>query len=222
MVNTNLEEIKQDHEHVYDRHKELKLLDESKEGVKGLVDAGLTKVPKIFIHDKIHEHNNKHTSSTNLSIPIIDFGPLFTNPTSSSSRLDIIEKVKYASEKWGFFQVVNHGIPFTVLDEMIDGVLRFHEQDTEVKKEFYSRDITKRAYFNTNFDLYVTPAVNWRDSLSCVMGPQPLDPQDLPTVCRYIYHALSLILFFNLSSLGVRNSYFKVNKWRIREIHILR
>ncbi|AET02505.1 2-oxoglutarate (2OG) and Fe(II)-dependent oxygenase superfamily protein, putative [Medicago truncatula] len=78
MGNTNLEEIKQDREHVYDRHKELMLLDESKEGVKGLVDAGLTKFPKIFIHDKVHEHNNKQTSSTNLSIPIIDFGPLFT------------------------------------------------------------------------------------------------------------------------------------------------
>jgi hypothetical protein len=64
-------------------------------------------------------------------------------------------------------------------------VLRFHEQDTDIKKEFYSRDITKRAYYNTNFDLYVTPAVNWRDSLSCVMAPQPLDPQELPSVCRY-------------------------------------
>jgi len=182
-VNTNLEEIKQDHEHVYDRHKELKLLDESKAGVKGLVDAGLTKVPKIFIHEDI----NKQTSSTNLSIPIIDFGPLFTNATSSISRLEIIEKVKHASEKWGFFQVVNHGIPSTVLDDMIDGVVRFHEQDTEMKKEFYSRDIGKRVYYNTNFDLYVTPTVNWRDTLSCVMGPQPLDPQKLPTVCRYIF-----------------------------------
>ncbi|PNX82705.1 1-aminocyclopropane-1-carboxylate oxidase 1, partial [Trifolium pratense] len=180
MVNTNLEENKQDHEHVYDRYKELKLLDESKAGVKGLVDAGFTKVPKIFIHD-----NKKQTSSTStkLSIPIIDFGPLVTSNSSSSSRFEIIEKVKYASEKWGFFQVVNHGIPSTVLDDMIDGVLRFHEQDTEIKKEFYSRDITKRAYYNTNFDLYVTPAVNWRDSLSCVMSPQPLDPQELPIVC---------------------------------------
>ncbi|AET02504.1 putative deacetoxyvindoline 4-hydroxylase [Medicago truncatula] len=216
MVNTNLEEIKQEHEHVYDRQKELKLLDESKEGVKGLVDAGLTKVPKIFIHDKIHEHNNKQTSSTNLSIPIIDFGPLFTN-TSSSSRLEIIEKVKHASEKWGFFQVVNHGIPSTVLDEMIDGVVRFHEQDTEMKKKFYSRDITKRAYFNTNFDLYVTPAVNWRDSLSCVMGPQPLDPQDLPTVCRDItvkysdyVNKVGMILLELLSeALGLNSNYLK-------------
>ncbi|XP_004511093.1 1-aminocyclopropane-1-carboxylate oxidase homolog 11-like [Cicer arietinum] len=215
MVSTNLEEIEgeEEHEHVYDRYKELKLLDESKSGVKGLVDSGLSKVPKIFIHDKIHEHNNQITS-TNLNIPIIDFGPLLT---SSSSRFDIIEKVKYASENWGFFQVINHGIPSTVLDDMLHGVLRFHEQDTETKKEFYSRDITKRAYFNTNFDFYVTPAVNWRDTLSCVMAPQPLDPQELPSICRDItieyseyVKKVGMLLFELLSeALGLNSSYLK-------------
>lgn len=212
MVNTNLEEIKEDHEHGYDRYKDLKALDESKAGVKGLVDAGLSKLPKIFIHEQ-----DKTITSNNLSIPLIDFGPLFTNPTNSSSRFEIIEKVKYASEKWGFFQIVNHGIPTTVLDEMLDGVVRFHEQDTEIKKEFYSRDVTKRVYYNTNFDLYVTPAVNWRDTLSCVMGPQSLDPQKLPTVCRDItvkyseyVKKVGIVLFELLSeALGLNSSYLK-------------
>ncbi|XP_058768669.1 1-aminocyclopropane-1-carboxylate oxidase homolog 12-like [Vicia villosa] len=217
VMNTNLENIKEDHEHVYDRHKALKALDESKAGVKGLVDVGVSKVPKIFIH----EHDNKHTisSSTNLSIPLIDFGPLFTNPTSSSSRLEIVEKVKYASEKWGFFQVVNHGIPSNVLDDMLEGVLRFHEQESEMKEEFYSRDInTKKVNYNTNFfDLFVTPAVDWRDTLSCIVAPQPLDPQELPTVCRdiimeYSEHVKKVgrILFELFSeALGLNSSYLE-------------
>ncbi|KAI5421030.1 1-aminocyclopropane-1-carboxylate oxidase homolog 1 [Lathyrus oleraceus] len=212
MVSKNLTEIKEDHEYGYDRHKDLKALDESKAGVKGLVDAGLSKLPKIFIHEQ-----DKTTTSNNLSIPLVDFGPLFTNPTNSSSRFEIIEKLKYASEKWGFFQIINHGIPTTVLDEMLDGVVRFHEQDTEIKKEFYSRDVTKRVYYNTNFDLYVTPAVNWRDTLSCVMGPQSLDPQKLPTVCRDItvkyseyVKKVGIVLFELLSeALGLNSSYLK-------------
>ena len=34
----------------YDQNIELKAFDDSKLGVKGLVDAGLTKIPRIFIH----------------------------------------------------------------------------------------------------------------------------------------------------------------------------
>ncbi|QHO43992.1 Deacetoxyvindoline 4-hydroxylase [Arachis hypogaea] len=63
----------------YDRNKELKLLDETKAGVKGLVDAGLTKLPKIFVHES-HKVNisfsSSSSSATNVSIPVIDLGSL--------------------------------------------------------------------------------------------------------------------------------------------------
>ncbi|CAN1767543.1 1-aminocyclopropane-1-carboxylate oxidase homolog 1 [Linum perenne] len=45
-----------------------------------------------------------------------------------------------ASATWGFFQVVNHGISATVLEDMLNGARSFFEQDYEEKKEFYSRD----------------------------------------------------------------------------------
>ena len=185
MVATNPEEIQVEHESVYDRYRELKLLDESKAGVKGLVEAGLSKLPRIFIHEQLKLSTSSSSSSsfdTNLSIPVIDLGALLED---TSSRYEFMEKVKHASENWGFFQVVNHGIPLSVLDDMLDGVRRFHEQDTEVKKEFYSRDSAKRVYYNTNFDLYTAPAANWRDTLSCVLAHQPLDSQEVPSVCRY-------------------------------------
>ncbi|KAL4317580.1 hypothetical protein AHAS_Ahas15G0399300 [Arachis hypogaea] len=56
----------------YDRNKELKLLDETKAGVKGLVDAGLTKLPKIFVHDthKVNISSSSSSSATNVSIPV--------------------------------------------------------------------------------------------------------------------------------------------------------
>nr|XP_025701937.1 1-aminocyclopropane-1-carboxylate oxidase homolog 1 isoform X2 [Arachis hypogaea] len=210
---TDAEENQVEHGSCYDRQRELKLLDESKAGVKGLVDAGLSKIPRIFIH---HNLNTSSSTATNndVSIPVIDLGSLHEQ---GNSRHEIIEKVKDASEKWGFFQVVNHDIPQCVLDEMLDGVRRFHEQDSEVKREVYSRDDSKRVLYNTNFDLYTTPAVNWRDTFSCVMAPRPLDPHQLPSICRDIISKyteyvkkLGLVLFELLSeALGLNPNYLK-------------
>ncbi|RYR06748.1 hypothetical protein Ahy_B05g074050 [Arachis hypogaea] len=75
---------------------------------------------------------------------------------------------------------------FGLLDETLDGVRRFYEQDPEVKREFYSRDISRIVYYNTNMDLYTSPVVNWRDTLSCVLAPRPLHPLQLPSICRYM------------------------------------
>ena len=72
------------------------------------------------------------------------------------------------------------------MKEMIDGVRRFHEQESEVKKEFYLRDVKRKFDYNSNFDLYQAPVANWRDSIYCIMAPNPPDPQELPLVCRYV------------------------------------
>ncbi|TYH53089.1 hypothetical protein ES332_D09G073700v1 [Gossypium tomentosum] len=123
-------------ESIVDRQQELKALDETKSGVKGLVDSGL----------------HRRT------------------------------KVGEACEKWG----INHGIPLATTDEMINGLRRFHEQDDEAKKEIYSRDYSKKVYYNSNIDLYKAEATSWRDTLCCVMAPRHPLPQELPAVCRDI------------------------------------
>lgn len=200
----------------YDRKSELKALDDSKAGVKGLVDAGLAKIPRIFIHEqqKLNEAISPGDDS-NFSIPVISLEGIDQDP---SVRARIIDQVRHACESWGFFQVVNHGIPVQILEETIDGIRRFHEQDQEVKKEIYSRDYTnKQVLYNTNFDLYQAPAANWRDTLSCVLAPRAPSLEELPTVCRDIIlrysekvKGLGATLFELLSeALGLHPNYLK-------------
>ncbi|KAG8370378.1 hypothetical protein BUALT_Bualt14G0110800 [Buddleja alternifolia] len=167
----------------YDREPELKAFDDTKAGVKGLVDAGITKLPQIFIHppellDNITSPNNKQ-----FHFPIIDLEGIKNDLTKHK---EIVDKVRDASETWGFFQVVNHGIPVEVLEEMLNGLRRFNEQDVEIKKQYYTQDFTKRVFYHSNFDLYHSPGANWRDTLDCTMAPIPPQPEELPETCREI------------------------------------
>ncbi|KAG5554422.1 hypothetical protein RHGRI_012076 [Rhododendron griersonianum] len=103
------------------------------------------------------------------------------------------------------------------MDDMINGVRRFHEQDTEVKKGFYSCDLPRKFVYNINFDLYQAPASNRRDTIYCDMAPQPPGPQELPALCRdivieYSKHMMRLgIMVFELLSeaLGLNPDHLK-------------
>ncbi|XP_060960257.1 1-aminocyclopropane-1-carboxylate oxidase homolog 3-like [Cannabis sativa] len=168
----------------YDGTSELKAFDETKTGVKGLVDAGITQVPRIFHHQKFDDHRYTKNSTTSLStIPIIDLKDL---EKGDVTRKVIVEKVGQASETWGFFQIINHGIGESVLEEMKEGVRRFFEQEDEVKKELYARDYSKPLSYNSNFDLYSGVSTNWRDTFTCHIGPNPPKLEDLPIVFRQI------------------------------------
>ncbi|KAL3329045.1 hypothetical protein AABB24_036247 [Solanum stoloniferum] len=166
----------------YDREREVQAFDDSKAGVKGLVDGGVTRLPRIFLHNQyVAKMKSDSEIVTKFSIPVIDFEGL---GKSAVQRADIVRGIKNACEKWGFFQVVHHEIPSIVMEKVIEDVRHFHEQDSEVKKEFYSRDVMRKFSYNSNFDLHKTRAANWRDTLSLVVAPNPPDPREMAEVCR--------------------------------------
>ncbi|GMH19951.1 hypothetical protein Nepgr_021792 [Nepenthes gracilis] len=155
----------------YDRTTEVKAFDETKAGVKGLVDAGITKLPAIFIDNNLElDHKAAKVNGPRFGIPAIDLQSI---DGDEARRRKVIGEVERSCEEWGFFQVLNHGIPSTVLDEVIHGVRRFFEQDVELKKQYYSRDLKTRVHNNANFDLFQAPVSNWRDTHYCVMAPLP-------------------------------------------------
>ncbi|XP_013723198.2 1-aminocyclopropane-1-carboxylate oxidase homolog 1 [Brassica napus] len=163
-----------------DRSVQLKAFDETKTGVKGLVEAGISEIPAIFRAPPATIKTPTPPSSSQFTIPTID---LQGGSTDSTSRRSLVEKIGDAAERWGFFQVINHGIPLDVMERMKEGVREFHELDPEVRKGFYSRDPSNKLVYSSNFDLYSSPAANWRDTLGCYTAPDPPRPEDLPAAC---------------------------------------
>ncbi|KAK7283665.1 hypothetical protein RIF29_13348 [Crotalaria pallida] len=186
---------------------ELKAFDESKGSVKGLVDSGVTKVPRIFhaaaFVDPTNDNNSSNANTavpSGLSqlhgitfyvpqylrlskIPIIDLHTI----NYPALHVDIVCRIRRACMEWGFFLVVNHGIPLFVLDEMQRGIRRFHNLDAEIKKTFYTRDKDKKVRYSYNGSLGALneekPA-DWRDTIGFDVGPHPPEVDELPEVCR--------------------------------------
>lgn len=151
----------------HDRRKELEDFDNTKLGVKGLVDSGITQVPSIFHHppDTHFDHLDDHDHGL---IPVIDLW---------SPHKDVVDLIQGASTKFGFFQVINHGVSITLLDHLVEAVKAFHELPSEEKIRNYGRESvasTTGVGFHSNYDLFHSKAASWRDTLQVRLGPVPI------------------------------------------------
>ncbi|ONK71241.1 uncharacterized protein A4U43_C04F6380 [Asparagus officinalis] len=126
--------------------KELKEFDKTKAGVKGLVDSGTKQIPRIFIHSPENLPKPSDGVNTNLQVPVIDLQDI----SDSKCQQEIVKEVRFASKSWGFFQLLNHGVPVELLDSMTKSVKRFHKQDKEEIAKFHSRDPNKKVKFYGN------------------------------------------------------------------------
>ena len=167
----------------YDRMKEVKEFSESKIGVKGLSDSGITSIPRIFIHPPQTLSQLKSTSSSSFSsihIPVIDL----SNLDSPHHRPKIVDQIREASKTWGFFQVINHGVALSVLEETVNAVKSFHDQPHQVKAKISVGEERRGVVYTSNNDLYRSEAATWHDYLQVWMAPQPPEVERMPEICR--------------------------------------
>ncbi|MED6177302.1 hypothetical protein PIB30_096925, partial [Stylosanthes scabra] len=164
----------------YNRKAEGKAFEDSKLGVRGLIESGMTKIPRMFHSGKLDAKENL-PSAYDSSVPIVDIRYIESDP---SIRGKVIENIRSACHEWGIFQVINHEIPVCVLDGMIDGIQRFHEQDGVVRKEFYCRDLEKKkVLYHSSVRANTEQGANWRDTLTMLVAPDPPKPEEIPEIC---------------------------------------
>ncbi|KAL4283981.1 hypothetical protein GQ457_16G004790 [Hibiscus cannabinus] len=194
------------------RAEEMKAFFQSWAGVKGLLDSGITHVPRFFIKPPEAETSPPNNASSDaastehLQIPVIDLDGV----ESDQRRGEIVDAVRDAAQTWGFFRTVNHGVPIHLMDGMLDAVRRFHEQPHELKKAWYTSNEINRKTFDYNAKVAV-----WRDTVSIEFPDGELNELAIPELCRnvtseYMKHMVQLketISELLSEALGLRRDY---------------
>ncbi|KAM7253703.1 hypothetical protein ACFE04_031385 [Oxalis oulophora] len=106
---------------------------------------------------------------TKVSIPVIDLRP---NGDPDDRKIVNIQQILKASEEFGFFQVINHGVPENLMDNTMSTVEEFFALPSEEKIRESSKDPEKRCKFYHSSLNYTNEKIHfWRDALSHPCNP---------------------------------------------------
>lgn len=157
--------------------KEMEAFEETKAGIKGLVDSGVSKVPRIFVHpdqDKLPK-----APSDSLQVPVIDLEGIDVR------RAEIVGLIRGACETWGCFQLINHGMEGGIIDATLEAIRKLHEQPNEAKAGLFSDDSSQQVrFYTTNGLVDESRPGPWRDAMACAFLDDKLDSEKIPAVCR--------------------------------------
>ncbi|KAI9121989.1 hypothetical protein K1719_006678 [Acacia pycnantha] len=142
-------------------------------GVKLLSDNGLHRVPSKFIlpvsdRPNINVEDQNVVTSNLIQLPIIDFAELL-----GPNRPQVLHSLSHACEHYGFFQLVNHGIPDDVVRRMMDVCRRFFDLAHEERARYMTTDVEAPVRYGTSYSPTRDTVFCWRDFLKLLCHPLP-------------------------------------------------
>ncbi|KAK7359519.1 hypothetical protein VNO77_01480 [Canavalia gladiata] len=110
--------------------------------VQEIAKEGFKIVPERYVRPH-HERPILSSTTTPLpQIPVIDLSKLL----SQNGKESELKKLHCASKDWGFFQLINHGISTSLVENVKTGVQEFFNLPMEEKKKFRQREENIEGY----------------------------------------------------------------------------
>nr|AFK49211.1 unknown [Lotus japonicus] len=147
-------------------------------GVKGLVDSGLSEVPERYIQPP-EEQINKLESSP------CDMQPIDLSKLNGPEHDKVVDEIVGAAETLGFFQVVNHVVPVELLESLKEAAHTFFNLPPE-KKAVYRAGVSPspKVKYGTSFVPEKEKALEWKDYISMVYSCDEDALQYWPNQCK--------------------------------------
>ncbi|KAF4356285.1 hypothetical protein F8388_000732 [Cannabis sativa] len=154
-------------------------------GVKGLADLGIEAVPQQYIQPLHERFDSSITNTQHSTIPIIDF--------SNSDDPLVKEAICEAAANWGFFQIVNHGIPIDILHGLKASVHRFFDLPVPEKRKYLKDSPSESVRLATSFSPRAEQVLEWKDYLMMLYVSEDEASASWPPECSRI----SIPIFVN-------------------------
>ncbi|TMW81750.1 hypothetical protein EJD97_008029, partial [Solanum chilense] len=104
-------------------------------------------------------------------IPIIDLSPILTSDSSEITNL--VAQIGDACKKWGFFQVINHGVPSTCRQKIERASKEFFLLPTEEKRKVSRDEDNPMGFYDTEHTKNVR---DWKEVFDFVVEIPTLLP----------------------------------------------
>ncbi|GJU36792.1 zinc finger, CCHC-type containing protein [Tanacetum coccineum] len=116
------------------------------------------------------EHRPKLAIIEAQGIPQIDLSPLVNLPLADYNATAIqglVDQVHDACKNWGFFQVINHGVPIERCEQLMSVAKKFFDQPVEEKRKVMRNEANPLGYCDTE----VTKTVReWKEVFDFTAG----------------------------------------------------
>ncbi|KAF5179877.1 Dmr6-like oxygenase [Thalictrum thalictroides] len=144
--------------------------------VKDLAELNdLTSIPTKYTYfNTFDQEDGIDAVAAEEKIPIIDF-PLL-NSAIPDQRAKVIQDLGKACQDWGFFMLVNHGVPESLMERMLAICQEFFNQPEDVKLQSAEEHVLAPLRYGTSFNPSVDKVFFWRDFLRIWMHPQFYSP----------------------------------------------
>jgi isopenicillin N synthase-like dioxygenase len=138
-------------------------------------------VPPRYIRTPEERPTSSLLVSRDSAIPLIDMKKLILHP-EDYQRQQEMDRLSNACQEWGFFQIVNHGIPHSLLDGIKGVAKEFFNLPLEEKKKCAPQAGDVQGYGKT-FVVAEDQTLDWGDLLALALMPNNLKNLALwPTV----------------------------------------
>eukprot|EP01018_Ginkgo_biloba_P012088 Gb_21294 [translate_table: standard] len=140
------------------------------EVVELLVENGISRIPDMYVRPP-QERQYLPTCTSQVQVPLIDLSGL---NSEGIERENVLKQLGSACEEWGFFQIVNHGIPVTLMESMMGVAKDFFALSVEEKQAYAALPGIATQGYGNKYAQRENVTRDWRDYFYLLLQPHSI------------------------------------------------